>query len=62
MNEKQMRYVVKCQSIKKALLAKVILFVALFFVGLSAQAGNTDMKRVTLKVENESIKSIFQKI
>ena len=62
MNEKQMRYVVKCQSIKKALLAKVILFVALFFAGLSAQAGNADMKRVTLKVENESIKSIFQKI
>jgi len=62
MNEKQMRYVVKCQSIKKALLAKVILFVAIFFAGLSAQAGNADMKRVTLKVENESIKSIFQKI
>jgi TonB-linked SusC/RagA family outer membrane protein len=63
MNEKQMRYVVKCQSIKKAILAKALLFITLFFIGLTAKAGNVEInKRVTLKVENESIKNIFQKI
>ncbi|MBF4516875.1 SusC/RagA family TonB-linked outer membrane protein [Flavobacterium sp. ANB] len=63
MNEKQMRFVVKSQSITKALLAKVVMFIALFFTGLAANAGNVDLNnRVTLKVENESIKSIFQKI
>ncbi|OOV17572.1 SusC/RagA family TonB-linked outer membrane protein [Flavobacterium sp. LM4] len=63
MNEKQMRFVVKSQSITKALLAKVVMFIALFFTGITANAGNVDLNnRVTLKVENESIKSIFQKI
>ncbi|MEO8534307.1 MAG: SusC/RagA family TonB-linked outer membrane protein [Flavobacterium sp.] len=63
MNEKQMRYVAKCQSIKKGFMAQLILFTALFFIGLTAKAGNVDMdKRITLKVENESIKNILQKI
>jgi TonB-linked SusC/RagA family outer membrane protein len=63
MNEKQMRFVVKSQSITKALLAKVVMFIALFFTGLTANARNADLnERVTLKVENESIKNIFQKI
>ncbi|TDO73250.1 TonB-linked SusC/RagA family outer membrane protein [Flavobacterium chryseum] len=63
MNEKQMRFVVESQSITKALLAKVVMFIVLFFTGITANAGNVDLNnRVTLKVENESIKSIFQKI
>ena len=63
MNEKQMRFVVESQSITKALMAKVVMFIALFFTGITANAGNVDLNnRVTLKVENESIKSIFQKI
>lgn len=63
MNEKQMRFVVESQSITKAVMAKVVMFIALFFTGITANAGNVDLKnRVTLKVENESIKSIFQKI
>ncbi len=63
MNEKQMRYVAKSQCIKKGLLAQLILFTALFFVGLTAKAGNIDIgKRITLKVENENVKNILQKI
>lgn len=63
MNEKQMRYTVKYQSIKKTIQSKVLLFIALFFAALTVNAGNVDInKRVTLKVENESIKNIFQKI
>lgn len=63
MNEKQMRYVAKCQSIKKGVMPQLILFIALFFIGLTAKAGNVDMdKRITLKVENENIKNILQKI
>jgi TonB-dependent SusC/RagA subfamily outer membrane receptor len=63
MNKKQMRYVVKAQSIKKSVLTKALLFVALFFIGLTVKAARFDIgKRVTLKVENESIKSVFQKI
>ncbi|QOG02149.1 SusC/RagA family TonB-linked outer membrane protein [Flavobacterium sp. MDT1-60] len=63
MTKKQMRYVVNCQSIKKSLLTKALLFVALFFIGLTAKAGSVDIgKRVTLKVENESIRNVFQKI
>ncbi|MCD0467716.1 SusC/RagA family TonB-linked outer membrane protein [Flavobacterium sp. ENC] len=42
---------------------QLILFIALFFIGLTAKAGNVDMdKRITLKVENENIKNILQKI
>ncbi|TCN54691.1 SusC/RagA family TonB-linked outer membrane protein [Flavobacterium circumlabens] len=63
MNEKQMRYVANCQSIKKGFMPQLILFIALFFIGLTAKAGNVDMdKRITLKVENENIKNILQKI
>ena len=63
MNEKQMRYVAKSQYIKKGLLTQLILFTALFFVGLTAKAGNIDIgKRITLKVENENVKNILQKI
>ncbi|MEP6931722.1 MAG: SusC/RagA family TonB-linked outer membrane protein, partial [Flavobacterium sp.] len=63
MKEKQMRYVAKCQSIKKSLLAQLILFTALFFIGLNANAATIDFnKRITLKVENENIKNILQKI
>ncbi|KUJ61226.1 SusC/RagA family TonB-linked outer membrane protein [Flavobacteriaceae bacterium CRH] len=63
MNEKQMRFVVKSQSITKAFLAKVVMLIALFFTGITANAGNVDLNnKVTLKVENESIKNIFQKI
>lgn len=63
MNEKQLRYVAKCQSIKKGLQTQLILFTALFFIGLTAKAGNVERdKRITLKVENESIKNILQKI
>lgn len=63
MNEKQMRYAAKCQSIKKGFMPQLILFIALFFIGLTAKAGNVDMdKRITLKVENENIKNILQKI
>ncbi|WP_281234045.1 TonB-dependent receptor [Flavobacterium gelatinilyticum] len=62
MNEKQMRYAVKCENIK-TFGTKLFLFMALFFASLTANAGNVDInKRVTLKVENESIKNIFQKI
>lgn len=63
MNEKQMRYSAKCQSIKKSSLAQLILFTALFFIGLTANAANIDFnRRITLKVENENIKNILQKI
>jgi len=62
MNEKQMRYAVKCQSIR-TIGKNIFLFMALFFAALTVKAGNVDInKRVTLKVENESIKNIFQKI
>ena len=44
MNEKQKRYVVKFQSIKKAMWAKVILFIALFFTGL-VNAGNVEFDK-----------------
>ncbi|TPG40777.1 SusC/RagA family TonB-linked outer membrane protein [Flavobacterium pectinovorum] len=63
MTKKQMRFIQNCQSIKKWALKKALLFVALFFIGLSAKAASVDIgKRVTLKVENESIKNVFQKI
>ncbi|MEZ0129505.1 carboxypeptidase-like regulatory domain-containing protein, partial [Flavobacterium sp. LBUM151] len=63
MTKKQMRFVTNCQSIKKSVLKKALLFTALFFIGLSAKAASIDIgKRVTLKVENESIKNVFQKI
>ncbi|MEG0851947.1 MAG: TonB-dependent receptor plug domain-containing protein, partial [Flavobacterium sp.] len=63
MNEKRMRCVVKFQSIKKTAWLKAILLIALFFAGFTANADNNNTnKRVTLKVENESIKNVFQKI
>jgi TonB-linked SusC/RagA family outer membrane protein len=63
MNQKQMRYVVNCQSIKKSILTKALFFVALFFIGSAMKAASVNIgKRVTLKVENESIKAVFQKI
>ena len=63
MNQKQMRYVVNCQSIKKTILTKALLFVALFFIGSTMKAASINSsKRVTLKVENETIKNVFQKI
>ena len=63
MTKKQMRFIQNCQSIKKSVLKKALLFVALFFIGLTAKAASVDIgKRVTLKVENESIKNVFQKI
>jgi TonB-linked SusC/RagA family outer membrane protein len=62
MNEKQMRYAAKWQSIR-TIGAKLFLFMTLFFAALTVKAGNVDInKRVTLKVDNESIKNIFQKI
>lgn len=58
-----MRYAAKCQSIKRGFMPQLILFIALFFIGLTAKAANVDMdKRITLKVENENIKNILQKI
>ncbi|GAA6771040.1 hypothetical protein [Flavobacterium sp. CGRL2] len=61
MNEKQMRYAVNCQSLK-TIGTKLFLFMALFFATLTVNAGNVDInKRVTLKVENESIKKNFSK-
>ncbi|WP_026707118.1 TonB-dependent receptor [Flavobacterium frigidarium] len=63
MNEKQMRYAKNHQGIKKSVLAKLILFVGLFFIGITTKAATIDgNNRVTLKVENESIKNIFQRI
>lgn len=63
MTKKQMRFIQNCQSIKKSVLKKALLFAALFFIGLTAKAASVDIgKRVTLKVENESIKNVFQKI
>lgn len=63
MNEKQMRYVVNCQRIKKRVLVQLIMLTALFFIGLTTKASNVGSnKRVTLKVENENIKSILQNI
>jgi TonB-linked SusC/RagA family outer membrane protein len=63
MTKKQMRYVVNCQSIKKTMLTKALLFVALFFIGSTIKAASVNSsKRVTLKVENETIKNVFQKI
>jgi TonB-linked SusC/RagA family outer membrane protein len=63
MNQKQMRYVVNCQSIKKTIGIKALLFLALFFIGVTTKAAGVAIgKRVTLKVENESIKNVFQKI
>lgn len=63
MNQKQMRYVVNCQSIKKSILIKALFFVALFFIGSTMKAASVNSsKRVTLKVENETIKNVFQKI
>lgn len=63
MTKKQMRFIQNCQSIKKSVLDKALLFVALFFIGLTAKAASVDIgKRVTLKVENESMKNVFQKI
>ncbi|WP_431241778.1 carboxypeptidase-like regulatory domain-containing protein [Flavobacterium sp. P21] len=62
MNEKQMRNTVKCESIR-TMGIKLFLFITLFFASLTVNAGNVDInKRVTLKVENESIKNIFHKI
>ncbi|KFF04170.1 SusC/RagA family TonB-linked outer membrane protein [Flavobacterium reichenbachii] len=63
MDEKQMRYAAKCQSFKKSLSAQLILFTVLFLIGLTANAANINFgKRITLKVENENIKNILQKI
>ena len=63
MTKKQMRYVVNCQSIKKSILIKALFFVALFFIGSTMKAASVNSsKRVTLKVENETIKNVFQKI
>ncbi|OMQ08270.1 SusC/RagA family TonB-linked outer membrane protein [[Flexibacter] sp. ATCC 35103] len=63
MNQKQMRYVINCQSIKKMVLTKALLFAALFFIGFTMNAASVNIgKRVTLKVDNESIKNVFQKI
>ena len=62
MNEKQMRYAAKYQSIR-TIGAKLFLFMTLFFAALTVKAGNVDInKRLTLKVDNEIIKNIFQKI
>jgi TonB-linked SusC/RagA family outer membrane protein len=63
MNEKKMRYATNFQRTNKSALAKLILFVSLFFIGLTLKAAAIDgTQRVTLKVKNESIKNIFQKI
>lgn len=63
MNQKQMRYVRSSQNMTRSVLTKALIFTALFFIGLTVKARSVDIgKRVTLKVENESIKSVFQKI
>ncbi|MFB9076705.1 SusC/RagA family TonB-linked outer membrane protein [Flavobacterium procerum] len=63
MNEKQMWDTAKFQSIKKALSPKLLFLAVLLLTGISLKAANeTNNKRVTLKVENEGIKNIFQQI
>ena len=63
MTEKQMRDTATFQKIKKTLSPKWLFVVAFLSVGLSLKAANVDInKRVTLKVENEGIKNIFQEI
>jgi len=63
MTEKQMRDTATFQKIKKTLSPKWLFLVAFLSLGLSLKAANVDInKRVTLKVENEGIKNIFQEI
>ncbi|MBP1222439.1 SusC/RagA family TonB-linked outer membrane protein [Flavobacterium sp. 1355] len=63
MTEKQMRDTATFQKIKKALSRKWLFLAAFLSIGLSLKAANVDInKRVTLKVENEGIKNIFQEI
>jgi TonB-linked SusC/RagA family outer membrane protein len=63
MTEKQMRDTATFQKIKKTLSPKWLFLAAFLFLGLSLKAANVDInKRVTLKVENEGIKNIFQEI
>jgi TonB-linked SusC/RagA family outer membrane protein len=63
MTEKQMRDTATFQKIKKTLSHKWLFLAAFLFIGLSLKAANVDInKRVTLKVENEGIKNIFQEI
>lgn len=63
MTEKQMRDTATFQKIKKALSPKWLFLAAFLSIGLSLKAANVDInKRVTLKVENEGIKNIFQEI
>lgn len=63
MTEKQMRDTATFQKIKKALSPKLLFLAAFLSIGLSLKAANVDInKRVTLKVENEGIKNIFQEI
>jgi TonB-linked SusC/RagA family outer membrane protein len=63
MTEKQMRDTATFQKIKKTLSPKWLFLAAFLSIGLSLKAANVDInKRVTLKVENEGIKNIFQEI
>ncbi|RZJ47383.1 MAG: hypothetical protein EOO44_22300, partial [Flavobacterium sp.] len=63
MTEKQMRDTATFQNIKKALSPKLLFLAALLCAGISLNAANVGTnKRVTLKVENEGIKNIFQEI
>jgi hypothetical protein len=63
MTEKQMRDTAAFQKNKKALSPKLLFLAAFLFIGLTLKAANVDInKRVTLKVENEGIKNIFQEI
>ena len=58
-----MRDTATFQKIKKTLSPKWLFLVAFLSLGLSLKAANVDInKRVTLKVENEGIKNIFQEI
>jgi len=58
-----MRDTATFQKIKKTLSPKWLFLAAFLSLGLSLKAANVDInKRVTLKVENEGIKNIFQEI
>ena len=58
-----MRDTATFQKIKKTLSPKWLFVAAFLSIGLSLKAANVDInKRVTLKVENEGIKNIFQEI
>ena len=58
-----MRDTATFQKIKKTLSPKWLFLAAFLSIGLSLKAANVDInKRVTLKVENEGIKNIFQEI